>query len=542
MSLYYTASDHFVLLPAILLALFGCAVLLFDLTALGSPRQRLWLPGLALSGLGFTAVALLRQHMLVAAQGVEISAFRGAMAVDRFALAFNWIFLVAAVLVVLFSHRHLRREGGSDHAGEYLGLVLLAHCGMFFLATSLDLVTLFIGLELMAVCFYVLVGFARDRRSSEAAIKYLLLGAFSSAFLLYGFSLLYGLAGSTRLKDIADAVANQGPGDPVVLLAVVTSAAGALFKVAAVPFHAWAPDAYEGAPTPVTAYLAVGSTAASFAFLARLFVTPLADAREIWDPLLAVIAVATLTIGNLAAVTQSNVKRLLAYSSIGHAGYVLLGLVAGNNTGLNGVAVYLLTYAPMTAGAFLIVAAMRRTARPAAAPLEAVTAASVAASARGRSGATVMEAEPELSSPRLEERASADDAVAATAEPAEDVDDFNGLMHRRPGYAIWMLIFLMSLAGIPPTAGFLGKYYIFLSLIEAGRYVLAVIATLYVAVALYYYFRIVRAMFAGEPDPPVGVAENWGTKVALTAAGVLTVGIGLYPEPFLRLVQIAGMR
>jgi NADH-quinone oxidoreductase subunit N len=275
----------------------------------------------------------------------------------------------------------------------------------------------------------------------------------------------------------------------MVLLALTTTAVGLLFKVSAVPFHMWAPDAYEGAPTTVTAFLAVGSKAASFAFLVRMFLGPFAAAREMWVPLLTVVAVLSMTVGNLAAITQSNVKRLLAYSSISHAGYILLGLVAGNNTGIKGVAVYLLVYTFMNLGAFLVVVALRR---------------------KNLIG--------------------------------EDVDDFAGLMHRSPGYAVLMLIFLLSLAGIPPTAGFIGKYFIFLSLIETGHYVLAVVAVLYVAVAIYYYFRIVRSMFTEKEASSEPLATSFGMRVALGVTGLATLVIGIYPEPFVRLAQTSVLR
>jgi NADH-quinone oxidoreductase subunit N len=315
-------------------------------------------------------------------------------------------------------------------------------------------------------------------------MKYLLLGAFSSGFLAYGFSIMYGLAGSTRLADVTAAFAAREAWDPLVFLAIATTAVGLLFKISAAPFHMWAPDAYEGAPTTVTAYLSVASKAASFAFLLRLFLGPLAPARDAWEPMLAVVAVATMTVGNLAAISQSNIKRLLAYSSISHAGYMLLGLIAGNETGRQGIAVYVLVYAFMNLGAFLVVIAMRR---------------------KGIIG--------------------------------EDLDDMAGLMYKSPGYAVLMLVFLLSLAGIPPTAGFLGKYYIFLSLIETQHYVLAVIGTLYVAVAIYYYFRIVKTMFVGELSEKAPLATSFGLRVALGITGVLTLAIGIYPEPVLRIAQ-----
>jgi NADH-quinone oxidoreductase subunit N len=335
----------------------------------------------------------------------------------------------------------------------------------------------------MALSFYVMVGFLRtSKRSNEAAMKYLLLGAFSSGFLAYGFSVMYGISGSTKLTEIATAVAARGPFDPLVLLALATTSVGLLFKISAVPFHMWAPDAYEGAPTTITAYLSVASKAASIAFLLRIFLGPLASARDAWEPILAFIAVATMTVGNLAAINQSNIKRLLAYSSISHAGYMLLGLIAGNDTGIKGIAVYVMVYTFMNLGAFLVLVALRR---------------------KGIIG--------------------------------EDMDDIAGLMHKSPGYALLMLLFLLSLAGIPPTAGFLGKYYIFLSLIETRHYTLAVIATLYVAVAIYYYFRIVRSMFVRDLTEPAPLSTSFGLRLALAVSGILTLGIGIYPEPFLRL-------
>ena len=368
----------------------------------------------------------------------------------------------------------------------YYGLLMLAQTGMFFLASGTELVTVFIGLETMAVAFYVLVGFLRsEQRSNEAALKYLLLGGMSSGFLAYGFSVLYGIAGSTKLRDIAAAVATREATDPILLLAIATTTVGLMFKIAAAPFHMWAPDAYEGAPTTITAYLAVGSKAASFALLLRLFLGPLATARAAWEPILIVVAVLSMTIGNLAAVTQTNTKRLLAYSSINHAGYMLLGLIAGNASGIKGVLVYMLVYTFMNLGAFLVLGSLTR---------------------KGLAG--------------------------------EDINDLRGLMKKAPGHAIWMLIFLLSLAGIPPTAGFIGKYFIFLSLIETGHYVLAVLACAYAAVSIYFYFRMVKAMFIEteeEETPPL--TTSFGTRLALGVTGILTLVIGLYPEPFLRLAQ-----
>jgi NADH-quinone oxidoreductase subunit N len=489
---FYTSNDHFTIIPALMLALFGCAILLFDFLIFPDPRQRKYLLIFVVLAEGFTGFGLYSQQAWMAAYGQQsLQGFGGSVTVDGFSIFFNWIFVVAALIVALVSYKYLENAG--EHHGEYYSLILFAQCGMYFLATGTDLVTLFVGLELMALSFYVMVGFLRtDKRSNEAAMKYLLLGAFSSGFLVYGFSVLYGIAGSTKLYDIAQAVAARPPWDPVVFLALSTTAVGLLFKISAAPFHMWAPDAYEGAPTTVTAYLSVASKAASIAFLLRLFhgpLAPFASLREVWSPMLAAVAILTMTVGNLAAINQSNIKRLLAYSSISHAGYMLLGLVAGNDRGIAGIAVYIMVYTFMNLGAFLVLVALRR-----------------------------------------------------QKIVGDEMDDISGLMHKSPGYAILMLIFLLSLAGIPPTAGFLGKYYIFQSLIETGHYTLAVIATLYVAVAIYYYFRVVKSMFVGESTEKAPLASSFGLRVALGAAGVMTLAIGIYPEPFLKLAQTSLLR
>jgi len=485
MSQFYTANDHFVLIPAIMLAMFGCAILLFDFLIFPDPRQRKWLLLFVALGEIFTGAGLWRQQGFLKAQGLtELTAFRGTLTVDSLALFFNWVFVATALIVALISYRYLEVEG--EHHGEYYGLILLSQCGMFFLATGTDLITLFVGLETMALCFYVMVGFLRgDKRSNEAAVKYLLLGAFSSGFLVYGFSIFYGIAGSTRLRDVAAAVSQRDPWDPVLFLGLATASVGLLFKVSAVPFHMWAPDAYEGAPTTVTAYLAVGSKAASFAFLLRMFLGPMGSMRGVWEPLLIGVAVASLVVGNLGAITQNNIKRLLAYSSISHAGYILFGLIAGNETGIQGVAIYILVYAFMNLGAFLVVTSLRRR-----------------------------------------------DLIG------EDVDDLAGLVHKSPGHAVLMLIFMLSLAGIPPTAGFIAKYFIFLALIQTGHYVLAVIGALFVAVAIYYYFRIVKSMFIGKLADEGPLTTSFGLRVAAVVTGVLTLAIGIFPEPFVRWTQL----
>jgi NADH-quinone oxidoreductase subunit N len=486
LSEYFSSVDFLVLKPIILLTLFGLGVMLTDL--LLEEGQKYFNAITAMIGLAFAAYSLGPwpggiQYLMAQAGVSEIEAFRGAVILDGFAIYFIWIFLISTAIAVLLSVKYLDIEG--ENRGDYYAILLFATVGMITLAIGMDLVTLFIGLELMVISVYILTGYLRrDRRSNEAALKYLLLGAFSSGILLYGMSLLYGMANSTDLRIIQSAIAQRGVGDPIVMMAVVTVATGLLFKIGAVPFHQWLPDAYEGAPHSITAFMSVGPKAASFAFLLRMFLVPLAPARAEWLPLIVGVAIATMTIGNLAAISQSNIKRLLGYSAISHAGYMLLGLVAGNDTGLKGIAVYLLVYAFMNLGAFAVIVSMRRK-----------------------------------------------DLIG------DELEDLAGLVHKAPVEAYLMLIFLLSLAGIPPTAGFLGKYFIFLSLVETGHITLATIAVLYVAVALYYYFRIVAIMFMRDAQDREAPAMSFGLRLALGITLAMTLLVGLFPDPF---IQVAG--
>ena len=302
------------------------------------------------------------------------------------------------------------------------------------------------------------------------------------AILAYGFSLLYGIAGSTNLNAIAESLAQRPPGDLLVVIAILTVATGVFFKIAAVPFHQWAPDVYEGAPTSITAYVSVASKTASFALLLRLFLGVFWPVRMDWTALITAVAVLSMTVGNLAALGQTNIKRLLAYSSISHVGYILLGLVAGNQRGLQAMAFYLFVYAFFQTGAFAIVIVLRR---------------------KGVIG--------------------------------DEIEDLNGLIHRNPAAAVLMLIFLLSLAGIPPTAGFIGKLLIFWALIETGHYTLAVLAVLYILPAVFYYFKMAAAMWSRDPLDAQRPIISMGQLVALTVMVIVTLVAGIYPEPFLRL-------
>ncbi len=465
MSAFYNSADHLALLPALMLALFGCALLLLRFVSKNSHAAVY----VALTGLVFTVIALVRQSRWMAATGTpDLTGFHGALTVDAFALYFNWLFTGASALVILCSR---------DKRPETFAILLFSQCGMFFLAAGTDLVTLFLGLELMAISFYVLVAFGQgDRRSVEAAIKFLLLGGFSSAILVYGFSLLFGLSGSTLLREIAGAVGARSPRDPMTLVAVGAITAGLLFKIAIVPFHMWTPDAYEGAPTAITAYLSVASKAASIAVLIRLLPGTLPSASAVWIPILGVAAMLTLVASNLAALTQNNLKRLLAYSSVSHAGYMLLGIVAANQLGREGVAVYLFVYGLANIGAFAVLIAMGR----------------------------------------------------------EDVADLSGLMRKSPWLALAMLVYLLSLAGIPPAAGFWGKYYIVMALVQTGHFGFASVAVAFMAVSTFYYFRLIRFMFL-QPRLDSEQPRTWfGLRVALAATGVLTAAAGIFPEPLLR--------
>ncbi len=423
-------------------------------------------------------------------------AFNGMIAFDFFTRFFHLLFIVTAVISVLLSYRYLEIE--EEHHGEYYALILFATAGMMFMAGALELITILLGLELMSVSTYVLVGFLRERRrSNEAAMKYFLLGAFSTGILLYGMSLIYGMTGTTNLADIGYALARQEL-TPLVALGVFLIIIGLCFKVAAAPFHMWAPDAYEGAPTAVTAFMSVGVKAAAFAVFFRICFVALGDMREAYMVILALIAILTMTWGNVAAVTQKNVKRLLAYSSISHAGYVLMGLVAGTEYGITAGAVYLFVYTFMNLGAWAVLILLRR-----------------------------------------------EDIQG------EDIESFRGLLARRPAVAVLMLVFLLSLAGIPPMGGFIAKYFVFGAVIQAAYaatgfqatllVVLAVVGALNAVVSLFYYLRIVVLMFFEQDFVPVRLAFSAGVVIVLVVTGLLTVLTGIYPQPMIDLARTAAL-
>jgi NADH-quinone oxidoreductase subunit N len=490
----FSATDFYYLLPELIVTAGAMIVLAVDLLM---PRRMtpdapsladrvpVWL---SLTTIGIAAVSL------TPAFGQTFTIARGLLAIDGFATFFKILFLAAAAITILMSPAYLRVERARP--GEYYFLVLCATLGMMILAGAIDLITIFIGLETMAISFYVLAGYLRpSRRSNEAAVKYFVLGAFSLGLLLYGMSLLYGLTGTTHLRTLATALATQG--GPMLLLAVTLLVAGLGFKIAAVPFHMWAPDVYEGAPTPITGFLSVGSKAASFAMLLRIFVEGLPSFRVEglgvlfgepfgWRAIFYGLSILTMTVGNIAALTQGNIKRMLAYSSVAHAGYVLIGVVAGPPHGVEAALVYLMVYAFMQLGAFAVIAMLRRR-----------------------------------------------DIIG------DELNDLTGLASTRPGAAVAMLIFMLSLGGIPPTAGFMGKLWIFGAAIEAGYVGLAVIGVLNSALSLYYYVRVVVFMWIrdAEEAPAVGMTPALAAAVVASVAG--TILFGLYPGPLFELASLS---
>jgi NADH-quinone oxidoreductase subunit N len=422
--------------------------------------------------------------------GGPAASFQTMLALDDFALFFNLVFCAATALVLLLSVDYLRRQ--QAEFGEYYVLVLFAALGMMLMAGAADLLVVFLGLELMSVSLYVLAGFFRRRaQGNEAALKYFLLGAFASGFFLYGIALLYGATGTTNLVRLGQALASPGAArDPLVLAGLALLLVGFGFKASAVPFHQWVPDVYEGAPTAVAALIATGSKAAAFAALLRVLVA-LRVLQGDWTALLWTLAVLTMTVGNVVALVQSNVKRLLAYSSVAHVGYMLVAVAAGVALGTPVVLFYLVVYSVATVGAFGVILLLEK----------------------GEPGAR---------------------------EEALALDAYAGLGARHPGLALLLTLFLLALMGMPPTAGFVGKLYIFSAAVGRGFVGLAVIAVLNSVVGVYYYLRLVVYMYMREPEgAPVRAVCPPAAGLALAVCGWLTLQLGLWPGPVLGLAQRA---
>jgi proton-translocating NADH-quinone oxidoreductase chain N len=460
----------------------GLLVLALDLI-LGEAKKG-WLPYLALLGLIGTLVATI--SLWGERQGA------GVFVVDSYSLFFQIIAVAATGLVVLTSMGYL--TGRASPRGEFYALLLLAALAITLMAAAVDLVMVYISIELLSIVSYALTGFMRkDRKSSEAAIKYFLYGAGASAVMLYGMSFLYGVTGTTGLAEIARYLAVSGAAagnlHGLVLLNVVLLLVGFGFKVSAVPFHQWAPDAYEGAPTPFTAFLSVGSKAAGFAVLLRVFLTALPDLRMDWAVLATTLSIVTMLLGNLVAIFQENIKRMLAYSSIAQAGYILIGLVCWDPSNpersIQAVLYYLLAYLFTNLGVFTVVIAVER------------------------------------------------------ATGSNEISDYAGLMRRSPWLAASLFIFFLSLVGIPPTGVFVGKLLIFSEAIRVSNYLLAVVGVINGVISVYYYYGVLRQAFFIPPKDETPIAPSPSLRVALAVTLIMTLGTAIFAQPFIRLALTA---
>jgi NADH-quinone oxidoreductase subunit N len=417
------------------------------------------------------------------------SYFEGTFLLDPFSSYFKFVFYLACGLGILVSINYLKIE--EINRGEYYALMLFSTSGMMMMASAGDLITLYLGLELMALSLYILAGFMRkDSRSNEAAIKYLVLGAFSSGIMVYGMSLLYGLSGTTNLAGILAFLKGADLTNPVLFLSMIMLIVSFGFKVAAAPFHMWVPDVYEGAPTPVTAFMSAGPKVAGFAVLLRIFLYTLEPLHAHSTAVIAGLAVLTMAVGNILALSQTNIKRMLAYSSIAHAGYALVGLAAGGPEGAASVMLYVCIYALMNMGAFGVVIMLRK-----------------------------------------------------AGERGEEITDFAGLGKTNKTAAFLMLIFMFSLTGIPPLAGFVGKFYIFKSAVQAGLLWLAVVGVIFSSISAYFYLRVIMVMYMSEPKGKIELSTAPSLALALAISATSVIVIGVYPTNLLNFARasIAGI-
>ena len=468
-------SDIGTIAPIVIAVLVAAAVLIVDMAM---PGRRDAILVTSLGGLGLVAVAILVQA------GHSGSAFGAAYSLDNLTVFLDMLFVVIAAMTIMFAGDYLEPRGLP--LAEFAAVLIFAVTGGMLVAGSADLLLLFVALELMVLPGYMLAGFARnDPYSTEGAIKYFLLGSFSSAILLFGLAYVWGITGTTRVDGVAAALATavtHGSIQPGLAMGLAFMTAGVAFKMAAVPFHYWTPDAYQGSPTPVTAYLSVGPKIGAFAIALRLFVGALGPLKADWLPVIIVLAAATMTLGNLVAITQDNVKRMLAYSSIAHTGYILVGLAAyagGQQSGISAILFYGAAYTFMNMGAFAVITALQR--------------------------------RPGVSS---------------------QISTFAGLGRRDPWLGALMALFLLSLTGIPPLAGFWAKAYVILAAVQAGGWLtaLAVLAMVNAAAAAFYYLRVVVYMYMREPSEEA-VPSRPGAlfRVGLAMAGVGTLIFGLFP-------------
>ena len=467
--------DLISLAPVLVLSVFTMLVMLLDLF-IGKNKSALVF--VALTGLLLAAVSSF------AKTDWPVSSFGGSYVVDHMSVFFTMIFCLSSGLAILLSIEYNKRE--NIRVGEYYSLIMFCTVGMIILASSTDLIMIFLGIEIVSLCLYVLAGIRRgDTRSNEAALKYFLLGAFATGFLLYGMTLLYGSTGTTKLAGLAEALSHSDVvSQPILMMGVVLLVAGFGFKVASVPFHMWTPDVYQGAPTPVTAFMAVGPKAAAFAAFFRVFTTAMPELAPTWEMLLSIVAITTMFVGNLGAIMQTNIKRLLAYSSISHAGYILIAIIAKGSLATSALLFYMLAYTFMTFGAFSIVILI------------------------GRKGKENLE-----------------------------LEDYSGLGFQAPLLGLAMSIFLLSLGGLPPLAGFVGKFYIFQAALNEGYVVLVVLAVLNSAISLYYYLRVIVFMYMKEPKGELQISLTPITLLVIIIGVLGTIQLGLFPGPVISLAH-----
>jgi NADH-quinone oxidoreductase subunit N len=463
--------------PEIWLALASMALLIFGVFR-GDTSTRLvsWL------AVAVLAVAIL----LVAMQPAgSVTTFGDMFIADGFGRFAKVLILLGSAFSIIQSLGYIRYERMERF--EYPVLILLASTGMMMMVSANDLIALYLGLELQSLSLYVLAAFKRDSgRATEAGLKYFVLGALSSGMLLYGSSMIYGFAGSTSFPLIAKALAGGGGASIGLVVGIVFLCAGLAFKVSAVPFHMWTPDVYEGAPTPVTAFFAVAPKVAAMALFVRSLLSPFGEIAHDWQQIIIVVSALSMILGAFAAIAQSNVKRLMAYSSIGHVGYALIGLAAGTQEGVRGILIYLAIYLAMNVGTFAIILSMRQKDRM-----------------------------------------------------VEGVQDLAGLAKTHPGMALLLAAFMFSLAGVPPLAGFFGKFYVFMAAINAKLYVLAVLGVLSSVVGAYYYLRIVKIMYFDEAAEPLAKPVRGELGAVMTVTGLFTILFFVMPGPLLAAAETA---
>jgi NADH-quinone oxidoreductase subunit N len=477
-----SSSEYIRVLPEIILTL--VAVLIMFLEAVLNDGQKGIFAPLSILGLAGAGVGA------VMAYGDPGPAFQNMLIVDGFATFFRVLVIGVGILVVFSSTDYLKRE--HSPGGEYYALILFSIVGQSIMASANELIMIFIGLEISSIASYILAGYLRnDPRNNESALKYFLLGSFATAFLLYGVAWIYGTTGSTNLTVIRGALLTTSGPMTLATVAAALMFVGFAFKISAVPFQSWAPDVYQGAPAPVSAFLSVGPKAAAFAVLLRVFLTAFGPIASAWVPLVWGVALATMTVGNFAAILQSNVKRLLAYSSIAHAGYVLVAVTAHSGDGSAAAMFYLAAYALTNIGAFAVVAYFSR-----------------------------------------------------KGEQFVRVDDFAGLAQRQPAMAAMMTIFMLSLIGVPLTGGFFGKFYIFKAALDAHLVWLTVLGLLNSAVAAYYYLRILVVMYFKEPGEAAENLPNPGAalRIAVYASALGVLLLGIFPGWVLDFASKAALR